>query len=285
MILGVDKGNIKLKTSTLYTIDSKVSKMASIMGSGIEFVMDGVKYYIGTGDYETELNKARQENFIPLLFHAIAMSTHDVENQVVCGLPMNQYKEFKDELKERILSNRIKDIEMNGRNRRIIISDVEIIPEGAAVDIEGISIDIGGRTTDCCLKRYENGRMRILNPLSYAKGTLNLYSEAAKLINSKFALDLSASDMEKIFKKGLKINGVLQDIGFVLDVFRSFVDSLVNDLRVEYSLKTEDVHVLGGGGQLLFKAIKNRIPQAELVENSLFRNAIEFERYGEQLWQ
>jgi len=178
MILGFDKGNIKAKTSTLYTIDSKVSKVASIIGGGSEITLDGDKFYIGNGDYETELNKARQENFIPLMFHAITMSTDDIENQVVCGLPISQYKEFKDELKQRILRNRIKEVEFAGNWRQIIISDVEVVPEGAVMDFDGIIIDIGGRTTDCCLKRNENGRMKIYNPFSYAKGTLNLYSEA-----------------------------------------------------------------------------------------------------------
>jgi plasmid segregation protein ParM len=284
MILGIDKGNIETDTSTLIRIPSKVSKLGNLIGENLELNIDGQRLFIGSGDYETEFCKARQENFLPLMFTAIALSTNDVENQVVVGLPIGQYKQFKDELKQKILSNRIKDIELNNRARKIIISDAEVAPEGAVLDFEGVIIDIGGRSTDCCLKRYENNKMKIINPISYPKGTINLYSDACKLINGRYALDLAPSDMEKVFKKGLKINGDQKDINFVLDIFKDFVNGLVNDLRVEYSISTEEVCVLGGGGALLYKPIKNRIPQAQLSENSSFINAIKFQEVGEQLW-
>lgn len=284
MIIGIDKGNVETNTSTLIRIPSKVSKVGNLIGENLQLAMDGQKIFIGTGEYDTEFNKARQENFLSLMFTAIALSTEDIENKVVVGLPVGQYQNFKDELKQKILTNRIKDFELNNIPKKIIISDVLVAPEGAVLDFEGIILDIGGRSTDCCLKRIENGKMKIINPISYPKGTINLYSDASKLINSKYGLELSQGDMEKVFRKGLKINGEPKDINFVLDVFKDFVNGLVNDLRVEYSLSTEDVCVLGGGGALLFKPIKNRIPQAQLAENSSFINAIKFQEAGEIEW-
>jgi plasmid segregation protein ParM len=288
MILGIDVGNYATKTSKGIIFQSKVSNIGNIIGGDMEIGMDGHKFYVGTGEFETEFNKANKFNFIQLMYAAIALSSNDEENQIVVGLPIGQYKEYKQVLKDRIKQNWYKEIEIGGRKREIYIPEVEVMPESAVVadeDFEGIVLDPGGRSTDACLIRIINGRRKILNPISIPQGTINLFSEISKQINSKYGLDTSLEDAEIFVKRGLKINGIEQNIEFIKNIFRNFVDSVVNKLKVEYSIATEDVLTIGGGGELLYEVIKKRIPQAVLKENSIFANAEAYERIGEELWQ
>ncbi|WP_238886367.1 ParM/StbA family protein [Clostridium sp. YIM B02551] len=288
MILGIDIGNYATKTSNGINFQSKVSKVGNILGGDTELIIDGEKFFIGTGEFETEFNKSKKTNFLQLMYAAIALSTDDEENQVVTGLPIGQYKEYKDKLKCRIQENWYKELKVNGDKKTIYITDIEIMPESAIVaddDFEGIVLDPGGRSTDICLIRNINGKRKIINPVSIPQGTINLFSEVSKQINSKFGIDTKLEDSERIIKNGLKINGITKNMDFIIDIFKSYVDSIVNKLKIEYSLATEEVLVVGGGGELLFNAIKNRIPQSILKENPIFANAEAYGKVGVELWQ
>ena len=96
MILGIDVGNYSLKTSENINVKSLVTSEENILGSKIILEYDKQKFVIGEGNFETELNKSTKDNFLPLLFTGIALSTKETFNQVVCGLPINQYKSNKD---------------------------------------------------------------------------------------------------------------------------------------------------------------------------------------------
>lgn len=126
---------------------------------------------------------------------------------------------------------------------------------------------------------------KVHNPQSIAKGTLNLYSDFIKAINSRYILDLDINDADRIIKSGLKIYGEPVDIQFAIAGFKEFVNSLVNLLTLEYKISTQPISLIGGGAQLLYNPIKNRIPNARLIENSFYANAIGFKRVGCMLWQ
>ena len=89
-------------------------------------------YYIGEGNFETELNKSSKNNFLPLLLTGIAlnMNKNDVFQQIVCGLPINQYKANKEALEDMVLSSRVREIKLNGEPRKIVITDFKVYPEG-----------------------------------------------------------------------------------------------------------------------------------------------------------
>ena len=130
MILGIDVGNYSLKTSEGINKKSLVSKEENILGSGIVLEMDNQKFIIGEGNFETELNKSSKENFIPLLYTGISLSSEDEFNSVVCGLPINQYKENHKNLEELIERNKIKDLKINGKERTLVIENFKVYPEG-----------------------------------------------------------------------------------------------------------------------------------------------------------
>jgi len=284
MIIGVDLGNYLLKSSNGFNVPSKVTSFGNIINS--ESVnINGKDLYFGEGDFDTEYRKINKKYIKEMFLYALYESTHDIKNKAVVGLPISQYKTDKDELKQILLSQRINQIEGN----TLIIEDVEVYPEGVAAiynkDFEGVIIDIGGRTTDIALITENNGVKKINDPYSLPYGTLNLYSDFIKLINSTHSLDLKAEDAERILKNGLKVYGQQIDVTFAMAVFKQYVEKLVSVLQVDYSIKTHDVLLIGGGSQMLFKPFKKRVQQAEIIQEPLFANAQGFQKVGEQLWQ
>lgn len=279
MILGIDLGNYAVKTSTLLTIPSKCSRTGNILRN-TSITVDGETVYIGEGSFDTEYRKVQKPNIIPLFLYSLSFA--DSNNiKAAVGLPLSQYKQDKDTLREILMERHT--IAVNGISRRLIVEDVTVYPESLAAvygsEFEGVAVDIGGRTTDCC--EIINGKP--VNPFSLPKGTLNLYSDFIKLLNSH-GLDLKPEDADRILRKGLSVDGEPVDISAAMEVFRQFVNELVNRLQIEYSIRTRDVLLIGGGCELLSRAIRNRIPAARMISNPVFANAIGLEKVGRSIW-
>lgn len=285
MIIGIDGGSSTTKNSKGVIFDSKVTKVEPMNKCDV-LIMDGIKYFLGEGEYDTSYRKIEKANYIPLLFGSLALTTDDIYNKVVVGLPISQYMEDKAAMQSLILSNRDKWIEINKLRKHIVIDDVEVVPEGRLTvddDFEGIVIDIGGRTTDIFALELRNLTPKVINPQSIPLGIQNLYSDFIKVINKRHGLDLKDHDAERILRRGLKISGREVDITHEKGIFYEFVDNLITKLQVEYSLKTLDVKLVGGGSILIFDYISKRIP-CDLVEESVFANAISYEYYGRDIW-
>jgi len=278
MIIGIDIGNYATKTSEMVKFDSKATNN-SLLGKN-PFEAEGNIYYIGEGSYDTEYRKVKKKYLRIMFLYALALSTSDINNKVVVGLPISQYKADREEMKQLLLNPRMNVVSLNGIQRKLYIEDVEVYPEGLISVEDGILVDIGGRTTEVAL--VEN--LKVTSSFSIPEGTLNLYSDFVNLINSRYGLDMKQSDAERIIKHGLKIDGMDADVTFAQEAFRAFVENLVSQIQVKYPVKTLPVTILGGGGQLLFGPIKRRIPNAILAETPVFANAIHFKKVGEAKW-
>lgn len=271
MILGVDLGNYYTKSSKGVSFLSKVSFIGGIENK--DFIKtDNKKIYLGEGEFDTEYRKAYRGNLINLLQGAIEKSSTDRNNKVVVGLPLSQYKEDKEYLINRILQSKL-------------VTDVEVVPEGVMTvpaNYEGIIIDIGGRTTDICLLEIEGNKRRIKRPTSLPTGVMNLESDFVNYINSSYGLDLKQDDAQRIIRNGLTIYGEKKEVS--MDIFKEFVESIVRNVQVDYSLKTNNVVLIGGGADKLYTAFKNRIPQAYLVRDPFMANALAYEKYGREIF-
>lgn len=270
-IIGVDVGNYYTKTSHLISFMSRVSNSPGILTSD-PVTIGNKTMYLGEGENDTEYRKAYKETYLYLLQGAIQKSSRDKENKIVVGLPLSQYKVDKEYLTNRILQSGI-------------AKDVIVQPEGViAVDnnFTGIVVDIGGGTTDICLIVQEGNKRRILQPYSIPKGILNLESEFINQINAEHCLDLEPIDADRIIKDGLFIYGKRKE--FSMGIYKDFVESLVRRIQVDYSLKTNNITLVGGGACKLYRAFKNRIPQAQLVNNSFYANALAYENVGRKVW-
>lgn len=293
MILGVDLGNFSVKTSEKFSFISKMKEGVSFTERN-NFILEGVNYSIGEGEFSTDWNKSRKENLIPMLFYSIAKCSKDSINKVVIGLPIQQYKKEKESLKRLIEGNRLKEITMDGERRNILIEDIEIAPEGAAayynlsLDMKNIIsnrqlmiIDVGGRTTDICLfkNRY------IADVKTVPIGMLNIYQEIVDHINTEYVESFILEDGEQILKEGLLINGEYKDINFIKPILIKNFNSIWKEVQLKFNTSAGYILLTGGGSEVLKKAFKNRLGNNLLIsDNPLFDNAIGFKKVGEALW-
>ena len=288
MILGVDLGNYGVKTSEKIHFLSKFSEISFTEENKIVF--NGKTLFLGNGEFSTDWDKTRKENTLPLLFSAIYKSTQDNVNQVVVGLPIQQYKSNKQELKELIENNRCARV----NNRQLIIEDIEIAPEGASAyyniepekkrDIGNkqlVMIDIGGRTTDVSM--FINRKITDVKTISV--GMLNVYQDIIDSINTKYTQNFTLEDGDVIINDGLFLYGENKDISFIKPILQNYFNSIYKDLQLKFNLSKGYVFLTGGGSHIFKTAFKNRLNNLIISNTPLWDNAIGFKRVGEQLWQ
>lgn len=288
MIIGVDLGNYAVKTSEKVHFLSKVSEMENFTGDN-KVIYNNRAIYIGEGEFSTDWNKSQKESTLPLLFTAIAKSTGDNINQVVIGLPIQQYKANKEDLKELINNNRCACI----NSRRMLITDIEVAPEGASVyynmsleareEIGGkqlIVIDIGGRTSDISVFVTK----KIIDVKTIPTGMLNIYQDIIDYINSNYTENFTLEDGEIILREGLFLNGENKDVSFIKPILHKHFNSIYKELQLKFNLNKGYVYLTGGGSNILKLAFKNRLNNLIVSQEPLYDNAIGFKRVGEQLW-
>ena len=287
MILGIDVGNYSLKSNTGINVKSLVSKEENILGSGLVLEMDDNKFVIGEGNFETELNKSSKENFLPLLYTGIALSSEDDFNSVVCGLPINQYKDNYKYLEDLISKNKIKKLKLNGKERTIVIENFKVYPEGIGayynlnINEDVILIDIGGRTTDIAYIA-DNKHQK---SSTVAVGTLNIYKSIADTVNSKYSLDLALKDIDRIIDRGnLTIDGEKLNLNFITEILKTNFMKIKEDLDFKFNVRTEKIILVGGGSKLFGKAFMNRYSNCNIADDPIYSNAKGFEKVGISLW-
>jgi len=286
---GLDVGNYSLKEYPGTNIKSLVSTEENILGSKLHLEYENKHYYIGEGNFETELNKSNKENFLPLLLTGIALNSNknDIFQSIICGLPINQYKTNHESLEDLILSNKVKEIKFNGEPRKIIISDFKVYPEaiGAYYSLntqeDVIIIDIGGRTCDVA---YIVNK-KVVTSSTIAVGTLNIYKDISDKLNSTYGLDLGLQEAERIIEKGfLELDGLKVNLSFVTDILKRNFMKINDDLTMKYPIRTEKIILVGGGNILFKQAFKNRYSNSSVADNPIYANSIGFRKVADTLW-
>ncbi|MBU3186624.1 ParM/StbA family protein [Clostridium estertheticum] len=286
---GLDVGNYSLKEYPGTNIKSLVSSEENILGSKLHLEYEDKHYYIGEGNFETELNKSNKENFLPLLLTGIALNSNknDVFQNLVVGLPINQYKTNHEALENLVLSNKVKEVKFNGEPRKIIIEEFKVYPEaiGAYYSLPNqddvIIIDIGGRTTDICYivdKKVKESSTTVV-------GTIGIYKDIVDKLNSLYSLDLDIFAAEKILSKGyFEIDGEHTDLSFVVDILKKNFNKINDELIMKFPCRTEKIVLVGGGYKLFEKAFKNRYVNSSVADNPIFANSIGFRKVADTLW-
>ena len=287
MILGLDIGTHGLKVNGKVHIKSLVSAEENILGTDLVLEYDNQKYVIGKGDFNSELNKSTRETFIPLLYAGIVLSTKDTFNQVVCGLPINQYNSNKEYLTKLINDNKIKTIKVNGKSKEIVITDFAIYPEGIGAyysldtNDDVIIVDIGGKTTDIAFICDKRNEISSTVPI----GTLDIYKTIADKLNAEYSLALSITQVERIVTKGvLKIDNEPVDLSFITGILKENFMKIKEDLDLKFPSRTERIVLVGGGTKLFATAFLKRYKNCEVATDTIFANSIGFKKVGEELW-
>ena len=98
-----------------------------------------------------------------------------------------------------------------------------------------------------------------------------------------YGLDLQSCDADRIITNGLYVYG--EQKPFKMDVYKEFVNNVINRIQTDYSVKTNNFIILGGGAIKLYTAFRNRVPQCKLLTNSFYANANAFEMIGKEIWK
>lgn len=289
MILGVDLGTYSVKTSEKISFLSKISEIEAFDDKN-KLVINEKRLYVGDGEFSTDWNKANKDNTIPLLLSAIYRSTEDRVNKVVLGLPIKQYKRNRDSLKELIRENRYNNV----NDRDIVISDVEVLPEGAAVyyNIEYSILDtigrqqltivcIGGRTTEVC--QYKVGK--IIGYDSMPVGMLNVYQDIVSYINKEYTKEFKLEEGQEILEEGLTLDGKVIDTSFITAILKRYFNSIYKDLQLKFNIDKGYIYLTGGGSETFELAFKNRSQNIITSETAIWDNVLGYKRFGESLWQ
>lgn len=275
---GIDVGNATLVNSEGLILDAKITTIEPLKSTN-KITMDGKIYYLGYGNYDTTFRKVEKENYLDMLFGLLALTTSTMYNYVGLGLPLGQYKSDKEKLTDLVLSNDNRIVKVNDEMEKpIIIKDVEVFPEGLSTlgdDEECIIIDVGGGTTDCGLVVNEHGKRRVINPISIPKGTIKLYDGFANKLISK-GLDITLEDAERILNRGYLYQKGINDINFAMNEFKEFVETLVSKIQLNYNLRIYPISITGGGGEILYKQLKNRFQNITLQHDPIRANANNF---------
>lgn len=288
MKIGIDIGNYQIKTSENIIFDSKVTTEKFFGTDADKLTLSNKTYYLGEGNLEIEARKFDKENFLPLLLGAICKSTDADTIDLALGLPIIQFKdkETRTELINMLQGNSYKVVYNNIPSTKFIRS-VQVFPEGISGYLylknqgllnavgyrDAILIDVGGKTTDIALIKNNKATL----PTSVNVGTIDIYYSIAKALREKY-YDAKI-DVEKIqdyLDKGFYYKGEKQDITFAINTTKVLFKQIYDELKINYSIETEAVVVIGGGAKILGSAFKKNIPGIIIMENidrDIFSNA------------
>ena len=288
MKIGIDIGNYQIKTSENVIFDSKVTTEKFFGTDADKLTLSNKTYYLGEGNLEIEARKFDKENFLPLLLGAICKSTDADTIDLALGLPIIQFKdkETRTELINMLQGNSYKVVYNNISSTKFI-RNVQVFPEGISGYLylknqgllnavgyrDAILIDVGGKTTDIALIKNNKATL----PTSVNVGTIDIYYSIAKALRERY-YDAKI-DVEKIqdyLDKGFYYKGEKQDITFAINTTKVLFKQIYDELKINYSIETEAVVVMGGGAKILGSAFKKNIPGIIIMENidrDIFSNA------------
>ena len=288
MKIGIDIGNYQIKTSENIIFDSKVTTEKFFGTDADKLTISNKTYYLGEGNLEIESRKFDKENFLPLLLGAICKSTDADAIDLALGLPIIQFKnkDTRAELINMLQGNSYKVVYNNIGSTKFIRS-VQVFPEGISGYLylknqgllndvgyrDAILIDVGGKTTDIALIKNNKATL----PTSVNVGTIDIYYSIAKALRERY-YDAKI-DVEKIqdyLDKGFYYKGEKQDITFAINTTKVLFKQIYDELKINYSIETEAVVVMGGGAKILGSAFKKNIPGIIIMDNidrDIFSNA------------
>lgn len=290
MNIGVDVGNYYTKSSSCKMFESRITIDNSVLkGSGLVVEFHGDRYLIENGPFDISMNKAIKKNLVVSVATAIALSTDDVNINLAMGLPISQFKTQKQTLLDLMNQNREIDIKLNGKDKRIFLNTIEVLPEAVGVyyslpldflnnvgNRELLIIDIGGKTVDSCII---DSHKSILNPSTRSIGMLNLYNDIKNEIDSVYPeYCVKLEDIRDVILNGITIFDEKKDMSFMEKYFDRFVEDIFNFIKLQYPDYQRKVIVLSGGGHVLGERFKKYIPTI-VVNNDLFANAKGFRNF------
>lgn len=224
--------------------------------------------------------------------------------QLVTGLPISYYKADKGLLAE-ILKG-VHQIQRPGRvSQRITIDRVICLPQGlSAVFSEALTetgkiknndiadgnigvIDIGGHTVNI-------STMKKLQPIDKETASLDkagmwtVIDDIGKKINDAFpGQNLKGHEIIEVMKTGeVRQRGHVHDVNnLIISVVEPFINQItgITSQTWDEAARLDKILVVGGGAQIVGKAIMDRYEHAQVINNPQWANVDGYLRYGRRV--
>ncbi|MGG1289840.1 ParM/StbA family protein [Bacillus smithii] len=309
--IAIDSGKYATKAMMEYKGKTYISvfrtKMQEVSDVGVDIQpnsfkieFDGKQYLLGdmVSENRSDFNLSKET-----LIHKIAIYTAIVELMkkanayfqnvylhVAVNVPIHVYKNktLKDSFKEYIENkNKTIFIRINDKTHVFNLNDITICFEGMGlvyVNTQEYSkhssaiIDIGGLNTTYCIF---NGIQPEFNSMTVSPyGTNTLKATLEQELVQKFNMNVSASDLEQIIKKGYfshmgKIYNNSRDL--IEKIKKNHLEHILNYAKQHgYTFNQDKIFFSGGGALLLQKEIQDVFPNATTVINPQFANVKSF---------
>jgi hypothetical protein len=266
-----------------------IDNYGSIQGCDVlEF--DGVKYVIGSGNTNTDMDKSNNEFTKIFVLNMLARFTQDRESfRVVLSSPPLVYSKQKEVLPEYLISDDYEVIH-NGKKKIISINDVKVYPETIAAYLVNkesfkgknvIVLDVGGLTTNGVLLKKNNFNKDDIFTIKH--GMYHLDFKICQYLLSENGFNCEAEDIQYFRDTQDKI---LDDEN-ITDIYKGFIDKIVERMdNKNWNYSKFDVLVTGGGGKILIDFIRQfALPQAVLSNDPLFDNLKGLDLLAKQVWK
>lgn len=285
-VKGLDNGYLYTKDNDMRIFRSAYVKSGVAMGSSAFISIDGVDYTVGAGEKSVSFDKTDSEINKVCTLANLAMTGSDEYNLVV-GLPISQYKSQRDKFKKMILSYNGSYVVYKGEEMRIKINDVLVFPQGIGAllslnELKGDNIifDIGGLTIDIAYIEMVCGNPVLHKFDTWTEGIQKMYAKIINQVNDKYNLTLPVNYAEKILIDDLLIDGVIQPKDFLLPILSQYLEPIFLEFQLNYPSKNTKIHLCGGSATVIKDLFMKRFPNASLMNNSQFANAIGYYKVG-----
>lgn len=261
---------------------------------------DGRKIFLGCGTKNNNVLKHKRDFLVEqvlVMTCVLYPNSDNLDVNLKLGLPPEQYaqRQYQQELLDKFKLGETYDFKLDGRNKRLKISNIQLCIEGYSafvaladnINYNGRDLlicDIGGGTTDACSFTYDFDSDQFIPgiPTTVTKGCIDMIEEITKKINSVHGADIKSEQVDVYIRKD-KDELLYGDNSYVIsefvDVAKDTANLIYNKFNNEYGSWDNYLVILVGGGHKLFnKLVSEKISnQLELDETErFFANAIGF---------
>jgi len=237
--------------------------------------------------------------FQAMLATSLAVASDGGEDiLLVTGLPLSSYQDSKDEFKE-FLEDFTAEVEIKDRQKTVSIKEAFVFPQAAGIFLNPYCeyikssitpeslvtvIDIGYRTTDVATFEYSDPTFNLLLEKSFTidTGISDIFRELSEVIAKDVkTLEVTPESAERVFKTGFcysqnKKIDYQEKIDVITHKTAAAIVEAFNFKGPAEKARSNSIILAGGGSIALNKDLLLSFPEAIVIQDAQFANAVGF---------